>query len=245
MLLCWQEHSRTPSHGPVCGSTDHPYPAESAGDAVAIEGCRGRGRRTPPEPSRPKPLARNAYQQLAAEAAELRGRAGDTADDPKGAAELADEATALLQAATDLAGRVEGLNETVTAHRDDATAAKEAAKQAALGRHRGLGALPRQPRTKRRPCEQASPRRSAASIQFAAIKAITPVETAIEALSTAEHDRMAAETTLRTTTAALAAQLAPSPFAIPDRARAALRSFEERDEIRQRVQDARHGAPQR
>ena len=218
---------------PVCGSTDHPYPAEPAGDAVAIEDVEAaEADATGAEQAEAR--ARKAYQQLAAESSELRGRAGDTADDPKGAAELADEATALLQAATDLAGRVEGLNKTVTAHRDDATAAKEAAKQAALD------ATAASERAKAAADEAATLRTGIAKKiggidPVAAIEAITPVETAIEALSTAEHDRMAAETTLRTTTAALGAQLTPSPFAIPDRARAALRSLEERDAIRQRV----------
>ena len=218
---------------PVCGSTDHPYPAEPAGDAVAIDDVEA-AEADATGAEQAETLARKAYQQLAAESSELRGRAGDTADDPKGAAELADEATALLQAATDLAGRVEGLNETVTAHRDNATAAEEAAKQAALD------ATAASERAKAAEDEAATLRtRIAKKIggidPVAAIEAITPVETAIEALSTAEHDRMAAETTLRTTTAALAAQLAPSPFAKPDRARPALRSLEERDAIRQRV----------
>ena len=218
---------------PVCGSTDHPYPAEPAGDAVAIEDVEA-AEADATGAEQAEALARKAYQQLAAESSELRGRAGDTADDPKGAAELADEATALLQGATDQAGRVEGLNETVTAHRDNATAAEEAAKQAALD------ATAASERAKAAEDEAATLRTGIAKKiggidPVAAIEAITPVETAIEALSTAEHDRMAAETTLRTTTAALAAQLAPSPFAIPDRARPALRSLEERDEIRQRV----------
>ena len=104
------------------------------------------------------------YEQLAEESAELRGRAGDTADDPEGAAALAEEVSALLQTATQLAGQVEGLGKTVTAHRDNAIAAEPADKQAALD-----------------------------------------------------------------------ALIAPSPFATPEEARAAVRSVEERGVIRQRV----------
>ena len=218
---------------PVCGSIDHPYPAESASDAVSIEDVDA-AEANAIGAEQAEALARKAYEQLAAESAELRGRAGDTADDPKGAAELADEAIALLQAATDLAGQVEELDEAVAAHRDNATAAEEAAKQAALD------ATASSERAKAAEDEAATLRTAIADKigdidPVAAIEAITPVESAIAALSTAEHDRATAETTLNTTTAALVAQLDPSPFATPDRARAALRSLEERDEIRERV----------
>ena len=218
---------------PVCGSTNHPRPAEPAGDAVVIEDVEA-AEAAAMRAEQAEARARKAYQQLAAESAELRGRAGDTADDPEGAAELADEATASLQAATDLAGRVEGLDETVAAHRVNATAAEEAAKRAALG------ATAASERAKTAAAEAAILRAGITEKigdidPVAAMETITPVELAIEALSTAEHDRAAAETTLSTTTAALDAQLAPSLFATPDRARAALRSLEERDETRQRV----------
>ena len=219
---------------PVCGSTDHPHPAEPAGDAVVIEDVEA-AEAAAMRAEQAEVRARKAYQRLAAESAELRGRAGGTADDPEGAAELADEAAVLLQAATDLAGRVEGLDEAVAAHRDDATAAEEAAKQATLD------ATAASERAKTAEDEAATLRAGIAEKigdidPVAAMEAITAVESAIEALSTAEHERAAAETTLSTTTAVLVAQLDPSPFATPDEARAALRSLEDRDEMRQRIE---------
>ena len=219
---------------PVCGSTDHPYPAEPAGDAVAVEDVEA-AEAVASGAEQAEARARKAYRQLAAESAELRGRAGDTADDPKGAAELADEATALLQAATDLAGRVEGLDEAVAAHRDNVTSAEEVAKRAALDATAAAG------RATAAEDEAATLRKGIAEEigdidPTAAVEGITAVETAIGKLSTAVLNRATAETMFRTTTATLASQLAPTPLATRDEARDALRSLEDRDEMRQRIE---------
>ncbi|WP_420621134.1 AAA family ATPase [Candidatus Poriferisodalis sp.] len=218
---------------PVCGSTDHPYPAEPAGDAVVVEDVET-AEAAAAGAEQAETRARKMYEQLAEESAELRGRAGDTADDPEGGAALAEEASALLQTATQLAGQVEGLGKTVTAHRDNAIAAEQAAKQAALDANT---ASERANAAE----DEASTLRTGIADQIGdidpvtAVEAITPIEEAVQALTTAEHGRTAAKTTLRATADALDALIAPSPFATPEEARAAVRSVEERGVIRQRV----------
>ena len=219
---------------PVCGSTDHPNPAEPVEDAVGAQDVKA-AESVAIEAEEAETRARAAEHELAAKAAELRGAAGDAADDPEGAADRADEATAQVRAATGLAEQVDELDKTVTAHHEAATAAENAAKQAALDATAAAG------RATAAEHEAATLRAGIAEEigdidPAAAVEEITAAEAAIETLSTAVLNRATAETTFRATTASLATQLAPSPFATPDEARDALRSPEDRDELRQRIE---------
>ena len=218
---------------PVCGSTDHPDPAEPAEDAVDAQEVKA-AEAVAVEAEEAETRARAAQHELAANAAELRGAAGDAADDPEGAAERADEATAQVRVAAGLAKQVDELDKTVTAHREAATAAEKAAKQAALDATAAAG------RATAAEHEAATLRTGIAEEigdidPAVAVEEITAVEAVIETLSTAVLNRATAETTFRTTTATLATQFVPSPFATPDEARDALRSPEDREEIQQRI----------
>ena len=219
---------------PVCGSTDHPDPAEPAEDAVGAQEVKA-AEAVAVEAEEVETRARAAQHELAANAAELRGAAGDAADDPEGAAERAAEATKRVQTAAGLAKRVDELNKAVSAHCEAAIAAEKATKRAALDATAAAG------RATAAEDEAATLRKDIADeigdIDLAAaIEGITAVETAIGMLSTAVLNRATAETTFGTTTATLATQLAPSPLATRDEARDALRSLEDRDEMRQRIE---------
>ena len=218
---------------PVCGSTDHPNPAEPAEDAVGAQEVKA-AEAVAVKAEKAETRARAAQYELAANAAESRGAAGDAADDHEGAAERADEATAQVRAATGLAKQIDELGKTVKAHRDAATAAENAAKQAALDATAAAGGATTAE-------DEAATLRTGIAEEIgainpaAAVEEITAAEAAIETLSTAALNRSTAETTFRTTAATLATQLAPSPFATPDEARDALRSPEDRDEMRHRI----------
>ena len=219
---------------PVCGSTDHPAPAEPSPDAIDAQDVEEAEARIT-ETQKAETRARRVDQQLAAKAAELRGTAGDAADDPDGAAERADEVTAQLQAASELAAQVEELANAVASHQDAVTSAQEAAKQAALG------AAAAAERAQAAEKDAANLRAGIAAAigdvdPAAAVVGAEAVDAAIKTLSSAASDRAEAEAAFRTTTATLTEQLEPSPFATPDGARDALRSPEERDETRQRIE---------
>ena len=70
----------------------------------------------------------------------------------------------------------------------------------------------------------------------AAVADIDVVAGAVTTLAGTTRDRSTAETVFETTTATLATQLAPSPFATPDEARDALRRPEDREEMLQRIE---------
>ena len=152
---------------PVCGSTDHPSPAEPAADAVDAKDIKA-AEKAVTEAAEAEAKTHEAHQLLVNSAIELRVRSETTE-----------------QAAADLrAGIVEAIGDIDPA---------------------------------------------------AAVADIDVVAGAVTTLAGTTRDRATAKTVFETTTATLATQLAPSPFAIPDEARDALRSPEDRDEMRQRI----------
>ena len=152
---------------PVCGSTDHPSPAEPAADAVDAKDIKA-AEKAVTEAAETEAKTHEAHQLLVDSAIELRVRSETTG-----------------QAAADLrAGIVEAIGDIDPA---------------------------------------------------AAVADIDVVAGAVTTLASAIRDRATAKTVFETTAAALATQLASSPFATPDGARDALRSPEDRNEMRQRI----------
>lgn len=211
---------------PVCGSSHHPSPAELSDEAVDAQDLEEADNRTS-EAAEIETQAQEQFQQLSNRAAGLKGTAGENADDPVGANEEADEATALWQEATELAEQVQELGNTVTTHQMAATTAQEAAIQAALD------------------ATNAAQRAEVAESEAVLLRAriaeeigdidptsaadgVGAVETAIKELIAAVDDRGAAETAFRTTVATLTTQLEATPFATSVEASDALRSPEER-----------------
>ena len=218
---------------PVCGSTHHPSPAEFSDEAVDAQDLEEADNRTS-EAAEIETQAQEHFQQLSDRAAGLIGTAGENADDPVGANEEADKATALWQEATELAGQVLDLSNTVATHQVAATTAQDTATQATLD------------------ATKAAQRAEAAESEAALLRAIIAeeigdidpnsaaadagaVDAAIKELIAAVDDRGAAETAFITTAASLATQIESSPFGTSDEADAALRSPEERAEMQLRI----------
>ncbi len=218
---------------PVCGSTDHPAPAEPSDDAVDAQDVETAEVRAD-EAAEAEAQSQEQYQELTDQAAELRGTAGGTADDPESAREKADEAAAHLQTATELARQVQHLDNVVTMHQSAFGTAQEAANQAALI------ATAAAERAEIAEKEAANLRASiaeeiGAADPSAALASVEAVETAFRELTAAVDALDKAKIAFRTTAATLTTQLESTPFATSVEASDALRSPEEHSEMRRRI----------
>ena len=218
---------------PVCGSTDHPDPATPAGDAVQIEDVE-HAETDADEAATTEEAKREAHQQITSQVNELRGRAGDAAEDPEAAIQLADKLAAEVRSATELAGRIDDLQSRVEASNDAASAATEAAHQADLAANAAADratAADSEAVSLRTRIEQAIGHADPS----AAIDGVDTVDAAINELAAAAQQQKTADTALQTLTGTLSEQLAASPFATPDEARKSLRSPDKRAELQRRV----------
>ena len=218
---------------PVCGSTDHPDPATPAGDAVQIEDVEDAEAHAD-EAATTEETEREAHQQITSRVNELRGRAGDAAEDPEAAIRLAKDLAAEVRSATDLARRVDDLQSRVEASYDAASAATEEAQQAALAANAAAEratAADSEAASLRTRIEQAIGHADPS----AAIDGVGAIDDTIKELAAAAQQQEKADTALQTLTGTLSEQLAASPFATPDEARESLRSADERAELQRRV----------
>lgn len=218
---------------PVCGSTHHPAPAEPSDDTVDTQNVEAAEARAE-EAVVAEAQSQEQYQELADQAAEHRGAAGDFADNPEDAREKADEADAQWQAAADLAGQVQDIDKIVTMHQTAVATAQEAAKQAALV------AAAAAERAEVAEKEAASLRariadKIGAADPSTALASVEAVETAFRDLTAAVDARDKAETAFRTTAATLTTQLESSPFETSVEASDALRSPKERSGMLRRI----------
>ena len=218
---------------PVCGSSEHPAPAQPAEDAVDAETVKA-SEAVVAAAEQAETEARREHDRLTAEAAELRGRAGDASNDPALAAQRAAEATAELQAATALAGRLDEVTKMLAEHLQVIADAKRNAQTAETEAVRAAE------RAERAEQDTIALRKAITEAigdvePSDAIAGIDAIISALKALAEAVRTRTAAETALATTTDTLASQVASSPFAGADAARAALRSTDDRDGLRRRV----------
>ncbi len=218
---------------PVCGSPEHPAPAEPAKDAVDAETVKA-AEAVVAEVQQRETDAREEHGRLADEAAGLRGRAGDAADDPALADQRTTEARVQLQAATGLADRVDELVAALAEHRHVIADAERTAQAADTEAARAADRAER--------ADQEA--KTLLTVIIEEIGAVEPSEAiagidaimaTVKALAVTVRAHTAAETALATTTDTLASQVVPSPFAGADAARAALRSTDDRDGLRSRV----------
>lgn len=221
------------SRCPVCGSTEHPIPAEPADNAVSTEQLETAARAVDLAAEAEK-LAGEHLREINSRMNELRGRAGDVAAAPDAAAKQAASAAAELEAATELANKESVLREAVEEHQRDAATALQQSGEAATA-----AALA---------CERADAAESAAEdlrseIRQAigevdvdeAVTDLQAVASCLDELRTSAEEYANARTALGAVTGTLVAQLEQSPFATPDEARFALLAAAERDELRGEV----------
>ena len=218
---------------PVCGSAHHPAPAEPSDDTVDTQDVEAAEARAD-EAAIAEAQSQEQFQEVTDQAAELRGTAGDSADDPEGARWKADEAAARCQAAAELAGQVQDLDIVVTVHQSAISTAQEAANQAALV------ATAAAERAEVAEKEAANLRASiakeiGAADPSAALASVKAVEAVFKELTTAFDARDKAVTAFRTTVATLTTQLEATPFATSVEASDALRSPEEQSGMLRRI----------
>ena len=217
---------------PVCGSAEHPNPAEPAEDAVRVEDVEAASAAVEAAVGFEE-REEAILQDIQFQVDELRGQAGD--DDADTAAGRAESDAADLAVATELAGRVPALQEAVALHTSDADTARrqsvEAATSAALACERAKTAEHEAAdlRTKiRQAIGEVAPDEAVASVKA--------VESCLVELQNAVAARADARTALDALVGTLDALLEGSPFATADEARSALLEDTQRDELRRQVE---------
>ena len=218
---------------PVCGSTDHPNPAEAAADAVRIEEVEAAEAETR-SAADSEAQAQEALRKIESLRDEARGRAGDIADRPDAAAEQAANAATELEDARSQGERVEELQKEVAAHKSAASEAKKDAKQAEIAAN---AAVERASAADR----EAARLRSAIDDEIgeidphAAVADVDAVESSLGRVQQAVQDRDEAHAALGALVESLAVQLKDSCFATAAEARSALRGESERAALRDKV----------
>ncbi|WP_420439237.1 AAA family ATPase [Candidatus Poriferisodalis sp.] len=218
---------------PVCGSVEHPNPAEPAEDAVRVEDFETASAAVEAAVG-VEEREEATLQDIQFRVDELRGQAGGD-DDADTAAGQAESDAADLAVATELAGRVPALQEAVALHTSDAGTARrqsgEAATSAALACERAKTAEHEAAdlRTKiRQAIGEVAPDEAVASVKA--------VESCLVELQDAVGARADARTSLDALVGTLDGMLEGSPFATADEARSALLEDTERDELRLQVE---------
>lgn len=218
---------------PVCGSVEHPCPAEPADDAVRAEELESAAtaveRAVGAEDG-----ARGVLQGINSQIDELRGRAGDAAHDPDAAAERSEAAAAELAAATELSGDQQELQDASEDHRHQGDLARQQSGRAETNAALALAAAERAE-------HEAGELRSKIGQEIGevdldeAVAGLQAVESCLSDLQTSVGEQTAARAAFDTLAGTLAAQLEKSPFASADEARSALLDDAERDELRKEV----------
>ena len=214
---------------PVCGSTDHPDPAQPADDSVRLQAVESAEAESA-EAAEAESAAQEALGLVKAQTAELRGRSGAIADDPDTAYEMATNAASERDSARELAGRVLALEEALEAHKTAASEANEQAQQA------GQAATAAEGRAKAAEnAAEALRKRVEESIDrvdpVTAVSKITEIEAALSKLRSAaqENARVATEHAIQES--ALSKRLESSTFSSPEDAHSALLDDGERAKL--------------
>ena len=218
---------------PVCGSTDHPSPAEPATDAVRIEEVEAAEAETR-DAAELEDQAQEGLREVTSLRDQARGRAGDMADTPNAAAEQAASAAAELEDARSLADRIDDMRETVATRRNAASEAREKAEQAERDAAKAEGRASAAEREANRlrtaihdHIGEVDPGTAAADVEA--------VESSLSKVQQAAQDRDQAHAGLTALADSLAGQLEDSGFASAADARSALRGESERAALRSRA----------
>lgn len=219
---------------PVCGSTEHPTPAEPAEDSVSAEQLEAVSAAVKGAVKAEK-LADENLQSISSSMNTMRGRAGDVADDPDAAASQAASADAELADAVELAGEQPALQEAVADLQGKAESARqqsgEAATAAALARSAAETAA-----------SEAESLKSEISQSIGdvdldeAIVGLKAVESCLSDLQDSVVRHAGARTALDALADIVTAQLEASPFRTSDEARSALLASSDRDLLRSDVE---------
>lgn len=214
---------------PVCGSTDHPDPAQPASDFVASEQVESAEAEFTAA-TKTEDAAQETLRLIDSQIAELTGRAGAAADDPDAAHEAAANAADARDTARRMAEQVSALTEAMETHENAASDAKEQARQAeqaataanerANEAENAAGAL-------RKRIQDSIGRVDPAT----AISKIAESANALGAVRSAALDHARAEAEHATRVSALAKPLESSPFSTPSEARSALLDDDERAKL--------------
>lgn len=218
---------------PVCGSAEHPSPAEPADDAVSAEGLEAAGAAIE-SAAKAEKRAREKLQRINSQIDELRGRAGDAADVPEAAATQADAAAEELAAASELAGKQEALQDALEEHQGKAQSARQESSEAATDARLALAAA-------KNAEDEAEKLRSEIRQEIGeidlneALVGLRAVESSLGELHQQIRKHANARTALDALAGTLATQIQASPFAAADEARSALLASAERDTLRDEV----------
>ena len=218
---------------PVCGSAEHPSPARPADDAVRFEHLEAASaaveRAVEAEES-----ARKALQGINSRMNQLRGRAGDFADDADTAARQSESAVARLTAATELAGKQQALQGVPADHQSKAKSARRQSGEAATAAALALTAAEAAESEARDLRSKISQAIGELDLDEAAAS-LQAVKLCLDKLQESVEDQAHAQTALDALAGTLAAQLESSPFTTSDEARSALLDATDRAGLRDEV----------
>lgn len=219
---------------PVCGSAEHPTPAEPAEDAVSKEELEAASAAVNRAVQDEK-LADNKRREISSRMDQMRGRAGDVADDPDRAASRAESADAELADTTELAGERPALQGALVDLRGKAESARRQSSAAATAAALAFSAA----KTAAGAAEslRSNIRQSIGDVDLdEALVSLRAVESYLSDLRTCVGNHASARTGLDVLAATVAAQLEESPFRSSDEARSALLASADRDELRREVE---------
>ncbi|WP_419839730.1 AAA family ATPase [Candidatus Poriferisodalis sp.] len=221
---------------PVCGSAEHPNPAEPAGDAVRFEHLEAASAAVE-RAVEAEERAGDVLQGIKSRIGELRGRAGDVADDADTAARQSESAAAELTAATELAGKQPALQDVLADHQSKAKSARQQSGKAGTAAALALAAAEAAEGDARELRSKISQAIGELDLDEA-VAGLQAVESCLDELQTSVEDQTKARTALDALAGTLAAQLESSPFTTSDEAQSALLDATAREELRDEV--ARH-----
>lgn len=214
----------------VCGSHDHPDPAQPADDAVSKEHVESL-RTASDEAEAERDRLDEVHRRLVQDAAALRSAAGDLADDPTAADRLAREADRAHATAAALAGelvareqRVAEVDEALAAQTARITALRSAAVEAAAARDNADDQLAETERVLGEHLDEGVDLDDA-------VAAVDDARAAVERVADHAADGLEAAAKLRAAHERVDAEVAASPFVDSAAARAALVDVDRRREL--------------
>jgi exonuclease SbcC len=220
---------------PVCGSLDHPSPAEPSPEAVSEQAVQTAER----DQAAASEQARQAASALARTEAELQVlqlQAGEAAADPAAAGQAAAAAAQALRLARDQAAQLPALQATLQAQEQQQLELQSQMDQArtdqALHTSAAAGAA-----------QQASTLRAEISAALGpelvperVLEGLLPLDPALRELAATAAEATTASSRLEQARLRLQQELAASPFPDPERVRSALRSEGWRQDLAQRIE---------
>ena len=219
---------------PVCGSAEHPEPAEPAGNAVRVEDVEAASAAVATA-VRAQEHAEEGLRDIQSRIDGLRGQAGDVADDPDVAARRTQDADAELATATELAHNEPALRDAVADHEREARTARQqsstAATAAELAHERAKTAETEAENLRTRIRQEIGELDPGE-----AVTSVKALEASLNELQDAARGHADARTALDALATSLARQLEGTPFATCDEARSALLDGAERDKLRSEVE---------